>query len=73
MSIWTHLTNSGSLTIGKDPFSNAIYPSYSEGKLHKLDILPFYITNLSKYEIERLFFKQKVDRLKHKIQDILKS
>lgn len=57
----------------KNPFSNAIYPSYSGGKLHKVDILPFYITKFSKYEIERLLFKQKVDRVKHKIQDILRS
>jgi hypothetical protein len=57
----------------KNPFSNAIYPSYYGGKLHKVDIFPFYITNFSKYEIERLFFKQKVDRVKHKIQDLLRS
>jgi hypothetical protein len=57
----------------KNPISNAIYPSYFGAKLHKVNILPFYITNFSNYEIESLFFKQKVDRVKHKIQDILRS
>jgi hypothetical protein len=57
----------------KNPFSNAIYPSYFGGKLHKVNILPFYIINFSNYEIESLFFKQKMDRVKHKIQDILES
>jgi hypothetical protein len=57
----------------KNPFLNAIYPSYFGGNLHKVNILPFYIIKFSKYEIERLFVKQKVDRVKHKIQDILRS